>query len=77
IVTYQNLVKENGYFETKRIAQNEYWMLETIQEQLKTTFFTHPKVSAALNHYKEAVSSHQLSPFAAAQALLDLAKTLD
>ncbi len=74
IVAYQKMAQDNGYFETKRSAQNEYWMLETIQEHLKSTFFTHPKVLAALDHYKETVSNHQMSPFAAAHALLELAK---
>ncbi len=67
---YFELVKANGYFEDKRQNQNQYWMLETINEQLKNRFYHHPEIIPLLESYKAAVSSNEISPFAAAQLLL-------
>ncbi len=70
ISKYFELVKTNQYFEHKRKEQNQYWMLETINEQLKTNFYNHPEIIALLDENKRAVASDEISPFAAAQILL-------
>ena len=67
---YFELVKTNHYFEEKRKEQNQYWMLETINEQLKTNFFNHPEIEKLLDENKKAVQNDEISPFAAAQLLL-------
>jgi len=71
ISDYLHLVKNNQYFEQKRQEQNQYWMLETINEQLKNNFYSHPEIVNLLETNKKAVAQNQLSPFAAAQQLLD------
>lgn len=70
ISDYLILVETNQYFEQKRKEQNHYWMLETINEQLKTNFYTHPEIIALLKENKRAVANDEISPFAAAQVLL-------
>jgi LAO/AO transport system kinase len=70
IASYFELVKTNHYFEHKRHEQNQYWMLETINEQLKTNFYSHPEIIALLEANKKAVANDEISPFAAAQVLL-------
>ncbi|MGV9002736.1 methylmalonyl Co-A mutase-associated GTPase MeaB [Flavobacterium sp.] len=70
ISDYFTLVKGNGYFESKRQSQNQYWMLETINEQLKNRFYSHPEIIALLEENKKAVGNNIISPFAAAQILL-------
>ena len=70
ISDYFELVKANNYFEQKRKEQNQYWMLETINEQLKSNFYTHPEIIKLLDENKKAVASNEISPFAAAQLLL-------
>lgn len=70
LTDYFELVKSNGYFEHKRQDQNQYWMLETIDEQLKRNFYHHPEISSLLEAYKKAVQNNELSPFAAAMDLL-------
>jgi LAO/AO transport system kinase len=67
---YFKLVKSNHYFEEKRQGQNQYWMLETINEQLKNNFYTHPEILDLLEANKKAVAGNEISPFAAAQILL-------
>jgi LAO/AO transport system kinase len=70
ILKFLELTHNNGYFIEKRADQNQYWMLETINEQLKLNFFNHPEIQHLLEEYKKAVHDHEISPFAAAQLLL-------
>jgi LAO/AO transport system kinase len=46
-------------------------MLETINEQLKLNFFNHPDIQVVLEENKKAVQNDEISPFAAAQLLLE------
>ena len=70
ISEYFELVKNNGYFEEKRKDQNQFWMLETINEQLKNKFYNHPEITQLLEENKKAVQNNEVSPFVAAQELL-------
>jgi LAO/AO transport system kinase len=71
ISEYFELVKSNHYFEEKRQNQNQFWMMETINEQLKSNFYNHPNVLRLLEENKKAVATNEISPFAAAMSLLD------
>lgn len=64
------ITKENNYFSEKRKEQNEYWLLDTINEQLKTNFYNNPKIQKLWDSTKKAVQNNELSPFAAAKLLL-------
>jgi len=68
---YVGQTQSNNYFYNKRKDQNQYWMLETINEQLKTNFFNHPEIEKLLEENKKAVQNDEISPFAAAQLLLE------
>ncbi|RTY83512.1 methylmalonyl Co-A mutase-associated GTPase MeaB [Flavobacterium sp. GSP27] len=68
---FLELTKVNNYFFEKRKEQNQYWMLETINEQLKTNFYNNPEIQASMNATKKAVQNDEISPFAAAQKLLE------
>lgn len=39
VYRYMDFVKGNGYFEHRRNEQSKYWMYETINEQLRNSFF--------------------------------------
>lgn len=71
IQDYFQLTKENGYFNQKRKEQSQYWLLETINQQLKQHFYNHPGIQILLEENKKAVQNNEISPFAAAQLLLD------
>lgn len=71
ISDYLELTQSNTYFQEKRKEQNQYWMMETINEQLKNHFYNHPEIIDLLDKNKKAVQNDELSPFAAAMALLD------
>nr|WP_225990339.1 methylmalonyl Co-A mutase-associated GTPase MeaB [Flavobacterium sp. SaA2.13] len=68
---YFEMAKGNRYFEAKRTDQNRYWLTETINEQLKANFYAREDIAVLLEHYKKAVQNNELSPFAAAQFLLE------
>lgn len=67
---YFELVRSNHYFEEKRQNQNQFWMMETINEQLKSNFYNHPEIIKLLEENKKAVQNDEISPFAAAMNLL-------
>lgn len=70
IQDYLQLTKVNGFFEDKRANQNQYWLLETINDQLKNHFYNNPEIQKLLESNKKAVQNNEISPFAAAQILL-------
>lgn len=70
IQNYLSETKENSYFETKRANQNQYWLLETINDQLKNHFYNNSEIEILLEQNKKAVQNNEKSPFAAAQELL-------
>ena len=70
ISDYLALTTSNTYFKEKRKEQNQYWMMETINEQLKSNFYNHPEIIKELEANKKAVQNDEISPFAAAQLLL-------
>ena len=74
VQSYQNQTTINGYFDHKRKNQSKYWMYETINEELKRTFFNNPEISKEIKKLEQEVTDGSLSPFKAAHLLL--AKTL-
>lgn len=71
ILMYIETTKNNGYFEQQRAEQNEFWLLETINNRLKEDFFHQPQIQYLLEKTKKAVQNNEYSPFAAAQLLLE------
>ncbi|WP_378187416.1 methylmalonyl Co-A mutase-associated GTPase MeaB [Aquimarina sp. W85] len=74
IENYLHVVTQNKYFERRRAEQNTYWLLQTIEDQLKTSFYNHPIIKEVLQEQILAVRNHKITPFAAAQYLLSLNK---
>ena len=70
ILKFLEATKENNYFFEKRKEQNLFWMMETINEQLKLNFYNDPEIQKLLDSTKKAVTTDEISPFAAAQLLL-------
>jgi LAO/AO transport system kinase len=70
ISEYVTLTQENDYFLERRQDQNQYWMFETINEQLKNRFYHHPEIELLLEETKRKLQHNQMSPFAAATQLL-------
>ena len=72
ILNYIAITKENAYFIKKRNEQNKFWLLSTIEQQLKTNFYRNPKVKNALQEEIDNLENGKTTPFNAAKRLLDL-----
>jgi LAO/AO transport system kinase len=70
IAEFETLTKSNNYFFEKRKEQNQFWMMETINEQLQSHFYNHPEIEKLVAINKKAVANDEISPFAAAMDLL-------
>ena len=71
VYKYINFVKDNGYFEYRRNEQSKYWMYETINEQLRDSFYHNPQIEAMLTGKEKQVLQGNLTSFVAAKNLLD------
>lgn len=76
ILSYLSYAKENGYFENNRKNQNQYWLLQTIDDQLKKNFYDNELIKKELNDKIKSVLQHKITPFNAAMHLLDKYKKL-
>lgn len=68
---YFEYVRSTGYFELKRQQQAKYWMVETINEQLRNNFYHQPEVRALLEQKETRVLNNEQSSFTAAKDVLD------
>lgn len=72
IKDYKATTKANQYFENNRNNQNKFWLLQTIEDQLKSNFYNTPKIKDELNKQIQLVEAGKTTPFAAAEYLLNL-----
>ena len=71
VFKYFDFVKANGYFERRRNEQAKYWMYETINEQLRDSFYNDPLIADLLTLKEQEVLNGQSTSFTAARKLLD------
>ena len=69
---YLDHIEKNGYFKHHRNCQNKYWMYESIEEVLRSSFYRHPQVEAQIGDYEQRVLDDKISSFIAAKELLKL-----
>lgn len=69
---YFEYVKKTGYFERRRNEQAKYWMIETINEQLRNKFYNTPEVRTLLEQKEMRVLNNEQTSFTAAKEVLDL-----
>lgn len=69
--SYFRQTKKSGHFNEKRSGQNKFWLLQTIENQLKDNFYQNKSVKEKLPQILEKVAQGKLSPFQAASDLLD------
>ncbi|MCE1198227.1 MAG: methylmalonyl Co-A mutase-associated GTPase MeaB, partial [Marinilabiliales bacterium] len=70
IESYFRMVKTNGYFAERRADQSKYWMYETINENLRKSFYRNEQIKEAIQTLEPLVSTNKVSPFHAASQLL-------
>ena len=72
ILDYINVTSKNKFFNKKRHEQNKFWLIQTIEDQLKSDFFNTPKIKKELAKQLNLIENNQTTPFAAADYLLKL-----
>lgn len=72
ISDYLSLTKKSGFFTKKRQEQNKFWLLQTIENQLKSDFFNNTKIKKELKKQLKFIEDNKTTPFAAADFLLHL-----
>ncbi len=70
IQEYIALTKQNGYFAEKRNEQNKFWLLSTIDRQLKVAFYQNPHIQKLLSNEIQQLEAGKTTPFLAAKRLL-------
>ncbi len=71
IMKYIVFTKNNGFFEKKRREQKKHIMLETINEKLKSDFYSNEGISNLLPAIEKDLLEDKISSYIAAQKLLD------
>jgi LAO/AO transport system kinase len=68
---YLNHVKGNDYFQHRRNEQSKFWMYETINEQLRNSFYQNEEIKVLMEESEQKVLKEEISSFVAAKRLLD------
>jgi LAO/AO transport system kinase len=71
ISDYCRHTQNNNFFKERRQQQARYWMFETISEQLRNSFYNNLEIKEMLAVLEQKVLNDQISPFIAAQQILD------
>jgi LAO/AO transport system kinase len=71
VYNYIDFVKDNGYFDYRRNEQSRYWMYESINEQLRDSFYHNRRIEEMLPEKERQVLNSDLTSFIAAKRLLD------
>ncbi|MEL6812257.1 MAG: methylmalonyl Co-A mutase-associated GTPase MeaB [Bacteroidota bacterium] len=72
ISDYLIMTKESNYFQEKRNEQNKFWLLQTIENRLKSDFYNDPEIKKALQEQLQLLEDNKTTPFAAATLLLKI-----
>lgn len=71
VLEYISLTYHNGFFERNRLEQSRYWMYETINQNLKDSFYSDPRIQKLLEKHEQKVLKGESTPFTPAKALLE------
>lgn len=72
IQDYVKHTKKTDYFEQHRKAQNKFWLLQTIEDRLKSDFFNTNHIKSELKKQLDLIDQGKTTPFVAAETLLKL-----
>jgi LAO/AO transport system kinase len=72
IIRYVAYVRDNQYFLVKRNEQSKYWMYESINEYLRTSFYHDAEIQKLIPQIEQKVLNNEMSSFIGAKSLLDL-----
>ncbi|MBC8321027.1 MAG: methylmalonyl Co-A mutase-associated GTPase MeaB [Bacteroidetes bacterium] len=68
---FLSLTKNNGFFENNRREQAVMVFNDTIEENLRTSFYGKPEIKKLIKEYKNQIYKGEINPYEVAQLLLD------
>ena len=74
VESFKNLTVSNGSFNKNRSEQAKFWLVQTINDDLKNLFYQDSKIKTRLNELEILVTTGNMSPFKAAKELISLFK---
>lgn len=77
IQAYISMTQQNGYFNRKRNEQNTFWLLTTIEQQLKDNFYQNPTIQQALSEEIKKLENGKTTPFNAAKRLINKSNEIE
>jgi len=72
VLSYQQITKENSFFENNRKEQAKFWLHSSIQDKLKQLFHENEAVKKQLANVEKAVLNGEISSFKGADELLKM-----
>ena len=72
IDAYVELTTKSNYFNAKRQEQNKFWLIQTIEDKLKTFFFNREDIKKELTHQLKLIEDNKTTPFAAAEIIFKM-----
>lgn len=72
ILDFKRFTEENNTFHENRKSQSKYWLHDSIEQALKSHFYSHPSVQTQMKVIEDAVLSGKISSFKGAETLLQL-----
>jgi len=72
IQSYHQKTEQNKSFQEKRIQQNRSWLRQFVDDRLRQQFYQNPAVKSLLQELLLEVSKQRISPYRAAEKLLEL-----
>ena len=72
VLDYIKHTKTNCSFDKKRQEQDEFWLFDTLNEQLKDAFYSKPIIKEALNKQINLMQNKKTTPYEVASLLLQL-----
>jgi LAO/AO transport system kinase len=70
ITRYETLTRKSGYFLKKRMDRDRQVLYESIEESLKSKFFSRKDIHQLLRKFEEEILSGKVSPYLAANQLI-------
>lgn len=74
IASFVEKNRNSGDFEANRREQNKHWLTQSIEERLTQDFYRNEKVKLHLDPIVQLVVQGKISPFTAAEKLLELSR---
>ncbi len=72
IENFISINSANQSIQKNRIKQDKFWLMRTIDEQLKLQFYNKPAVKKELDLQLKAIENNEINPFEAATIILKL-----